>query len=615
MAFFEFPHTRTYDSDLGWLIKKMGELIQEYGSIDAWKSKHEQEYRELANKVDGLIGSLVDVIVPWDSSVAYRIFSIVEYQGTNYIAVQDVPVGTMITNTDYWQPANTVTEQINAIAVITSQLQQEILVDTLRVHCPYKGTAATGDCTIFQCGTKNILVDLGMASQSDAIISYMVNNGLTKYDAVIFTHYHSDHAGGYLNILSDARLDFSDAVFYLPPVITQAQILGNESYIALQNDIINYLASTNAAVVYPENNTITEFGDLKIRWLNISPAEWQANGYYTNTVDESGTTQSYTSMNNFSMVLDITHGRNSLLWAGDLEALSEGVVAPYLTVSPYLYKWQHHGVNVISNDAYSAKINPKYSIIQGIGFLSQPARFANNPFTYRMITDNRSNIYTLFLSNESVVFESNGVYIIPVSGKSQVVNNALFTITGEAVNDKDFPNGVYRINGLTLDNLGGPRYGVLFKYGYGTIIIQMFVDISNRIAIRSYDSATSAWGAWKDINYVRTADGVLTSNLSSGSVHYQKRGNMVVGEINYTTVASPVDGSYTTIEAATGLPVPSYPGLCCGVAIGNYVANEPERPVLLVINSSGSISLAPRGNGVPKTGRGSFVYYTETAYE
>lgn len=125
MAFFnEFPHTRFYDADLGWIIKKIGMLLTEYATIDEWKTTHEQEYKVLADKVEGLINNLVDVIVPWDSSVAYHVFTIVEYQGTNYIAVKDVPVGTMITNTEYWQPANTVTEQINAIAVTVSDLQE-----------------------------------------------------------------------------------------------------------------------------------------------------------------------------------------------------------------------------------------------------------------------------------------------------------------------------------------------------------------------------------------------------------------------------------------------------------------------------------------------------------
>lgn len=127
MAFFnEFPHTRFYDADLGWIITKIRSLLEEYASISDWRATHEFEYEVLKDKVDGIIGHLSDIIVPWDSSIAYQIYSIVEYQGQNYIAIQDVPVGAMITNTDYWQPANTIVEQINAISVNTSNIEKKM---------------------------------------------------------------------------------------------------------------------------------------------------------------------------------------------------------------------------------------------------------------------------------------------------------------------------------------------------------------------------------------------------------------------------------------------------------------------------------------------------------
>lgn len=37
MSFFEFPHTRTYDTDLGWLIKKCKTLNDAIDALNQWK--------------------------------------------------------------------------------------------------------------------------------------------------------------------------------------------------------------------------------------------------------------------------------------------------------------------------------------------------------------------------------------------------------------------------------------------------------------------------------------------------------------------------------------------------------------------------------------------------
>lgn len=36
MAFFEFPHTRTYDSDLGWLIKRVNSYDEVIAALNEW---------------------------------------------------------------------------------------------------------------------------------------------------------------------------------------------------------------------------------------------------------------------------------------------------------------------------------------------------------------------------------------------------------------------------------------------------------------------------------------------------------------------------------------------------------------------------------------------------
>lgn len=54
MSFFEFPNTRTYDGDLGWLIRNTKKLIEAVEGLDTWKAEHEKEYEALKKFCDDL---------------------------------------------------------------------------------------------------------------------------------------------------------------------------------------------------------------------------------------------------------------------------------------------------------------------------------------------------------------------------------------------------------------------------------------------------------------------------------------------------------------------------------------------------------------------------------
>lgn len=122
MAFFEFTHTRTYDSDLGWLISSYQNLSGNYDELIKWEALHKIEYQNLKDLVDTLTDNLLEVIKPWDGTIAYRIYTIVSHENVNYIALKDVPAGVLITNTEYWQEANTVINQVNAIAAAVAPM-------------------------------------------------------------------------------------------------------------------------------------------------------------------------------------------------------------------------------------------------------------------------------------------------------------------------------------------------------------------------------------------------------------------------------------------------------------------------------------------------------------
>ena len=84
MSFFEFPHTRTYDSDLGWLIHVVKKLTEEVG-------------QKTINYADPIF---------WDITHQYPKYTVVvdPVSQIAYLSTQPVPQGIDITDTDYWQP-------------------------------------------------------------------------------------------------------------------------------------------------------------------------------------------------------------------------------------------------------------------------------------------------------------------------------------------------------------------------------------------------------------------------------------------------------------------------------------------------------------------------------
>lgn len=47
MSFYEFPHTRTYDSDLGWLIKRVNSYDETIAALEDWQRENEPKIEDL----------------------------------------------------------------------------------------------------------------------------------------------------------------------------------------------------------------------------------------------------------------------------------------------------------------------------------------------------------------------------------------------------------------------------------------------------------------------------------------------------------------------------------------------------------------------------------------
>jgi len=55
MSFFEFPHTRTYDSDLGWLIKHVNSYDETINALNAWIAENEPKLNDMETLYQALI--------------------------------------------------------------------------------------------------------------------------------------------------------------------------------------------------------------------------------------------------------------------------------------------------------------------------------------------------------------------------------------------------------------------------------------------------------------------------------------------------------------------------------------------------------------------------------
>ena len=87
MSYFEFPHTRNYDGDLGYIIKKMIELTDKYNDFFAL---NQIKFADPAEWSITRVYEPYTIVVNSESSLAY-------------ISKKGVSAGINITNSDYWE--------------------------------------------------------------------------------------------------------------------------------------------------------------------------------------------------------------------------------------------------------------------------------------------------------------------------------------------------------------------------------------------------------------------------------------------------------------------------------------------------------------------------------
>ena len=354
MAFFnEFPNTRTYDSDLGWIIRNLGTMIEQLESLSLRSEIDKSDIAQLKEDIREIIEALRSPVTEWDASKEYPIYSMVTYLDDLYVALQNVPVGVGIGDTNYWAPSS-------GLVTLISQLQSDVAdmmakyddPGTQLISIGYKTTVADtsqhtqNSFNIIKTYTgKTVFVDMGWEYNEADLAAAYSDYGITTIDVIILTHYHTDHCGNLeksLNLLNIA----DDAVAYIPPQPSGSWD-NSAGYITRYNEVVTALTNAGITIINPTDQTYYIDESNSFTFFNTgNEAYYLANG----PTDNNG-------YNNNSYCLYFQTGSTSILFTSDIEELAREYLLPEFHRASIL-QMPHHGYGLKFPETMLSRICP-----------------------------------------------------------------------------------------------------------------------------------------------------------------------------------------------------------------------------------------------------------------
>lgn len=150
MAYFEFPHTRTYDTDLGWLI---------------------HAFKDISAKLDQYLENAVITFadpITWDITEQYTALTcVIDSDGTAYLSKQPVPAGVDISNTNYWLPIFNYDDNINTL--------RDQIAYNARTSATTGVALQTGDLVFWDGLLYEVIVDMPAGT------AFIIDTNIKKY--------------------------------------------------------------------------------------------------------------------------------------------------------------------------------------------------------------------------------------------------------------------------------------------------------------------------------------------------------------------------------------------------------------------------------------------------
>lgn len=188
-----------------------------------------------------------------------------------------------------------------------------------------------GDATLIMCDSHAMLIDTGNNTKGTTLQLYLNKQGVDKLDYLVLTHPDADHIGGADVIITKFDID---------KIFMSDHTEDTKTY----KEVLDALKQKNEGWSMPAVGDTYSLGDAAFTIL--APLD------------------TYSTTNDSSIALMVTHGENKFLFTGDCsENAEDDLVADGQSLSADVYQVGHHGSRYSSSQALMDAVSPTYAVI------------------------------------------------------------------------------------------------------------------------------------------------------------------------------------------------------------------------------------------------------------
>lgn len=196
-----------------------------------------------------------------------------------------------------------------------------------------------GDACLIQAGRGgNVLIDGGDEGSGQTLSRYLATQNVRVLDAVMISHFHTDHCLGILELLQDG---FPVRMIYLPRFLSETEE---------EQEVLDL--ATKAEIPLRRLMPGEEIKIGKATYHVLWP-EWKGE---------------FMKLNNQSQVIRMDYGENSVLFTGDIEISSQSEIADEKPEELHanVLKVPHHGGKSAVYRSFLWEVKPEIAVI-GVG--------------------------------------------------------------------------------------------------------------------------------------------------------------------------------------------------------------------------------------------------------